>query len=84
MEPKEKAKELIYKFRFLVQTWDTYWDAPRDEELILKDAKDCALIVVNEIIEQWEYIDTYIADLRGELNPNLKYWYEVKTEIEKL
>ena len=46
--------------------------------------KQCALICVEEIIGQWEYIDTYLADLNGELDPNLKYWYNVKKELEKL
>jgi len=41
-------------------------------------------LAVQEIILQWDYIDTYIADLKGALNPNLKYWLQVKTEIEKI
>ena len=40
-----------------------------------------ALITVNEVIEQWEYIDIYLADGRGEFNPNLRYWYNVKTHL---
>lgn len=50
-------------------------------------ACELALIAVEEIIEQWEYLDIYIADGNGQLNPNLKYWYDVreyiKTEQEK-
>ena len=45
--------------------------------------KDYALIAVDEIIDQWEYIYAHIADGMGELNPNLKYWYEVKHELIK-
>ena len=41
------------------------------------EIKEMALIVASEVIEQCEYIDTYLADRQGELNPNLKYWYEV-------
>lgn len=73
MNAKEKAKELVDKM--LNEQSNT-------EEIY--DAKQCALIAVDEIILQWEYIDNYLSDLGGELNPNLKYWYEVKQEIEKL
>ena len=37
-----------------------------------------ALICVKHIIEQWE---TYLGDGRGELNPNLRFWKEVKIEM---
>lgn len=77
MTPKEKAKELVDKIslRFPMAS---------PEYFVLAQSKKCALITVDEVIWQWEYIDTYLADGCGELNPNLKYWYEVKTEIEKL
>jgi uncharacterized protein YhfF len=52
------------------------------EELIKKhNSIEHAIITVNEIIKQWEYIDAYLANLGGELNTNLNYWYEVETEI---
>ena len=70
MTPKEKAKELIEKFIFI--NGNSFF------------AKDCAIIAVDEIIDQWDYIDTYLANLGGEFNPNLRYWQEVKTELEKL
>ena len=71
MTPKEKAAELRNKMHAEIG-WG--W----------RESFNCALIVVDEIIEQWEYVDTYIADLGGELNPNLKYWYEVKKELEDI
>lgn len=43
-----------------------------------------APMVCDEIIEQWEYIDTYLADFGGELNPNLRYWYDVKKQIKEI
>jgi hypothetical protein len=50
-------------------------------------ACELALIAVDEVIEQWDYLDTYLGDGNGELNPNLKYWYDVqkyiKTEQQK-
>lgn len=73
MTPKEKAIELFDKYdSFLYKEYNNL------------EAKKCALIAVDEIISQWEYIDTYLSDLGGELNINLKYWYGVKQEIEKL
>lgn len=71
MTPKEQAITLVNEF-FLVGLQQ------RNEGL------SCALIAVNKIIVQWEYIDTYLSDLGGELNPNLEYWYKVKQEIENL
>ena len=68
MTPKEKAEQLIDKHYAIS-------GQPRF-------SKGYALITVNEVIEQWEYINTYLADGRGELNPNLKYWYEVKKCVE--
>ena len=46
--------------------------------------RECAYIALNEIIDQWEYINIYLADGSGELNPDLKYWYEVKRELQKI
>jgi hypothetical protein len=73
MKPKEKAIELYNKFR--------------NENLVMTSnirSKKQALICVKEVIQQWEYIDTYIADLGGQLNPNLKFWIKVKSELEAL
>ena len=75
MTPKEKAIELVEKYL--------------DDEmigLILEEfeAKQCALLCINEVISQWDYIDTYLADMNKELNPNLKYWYDVKQELSLL
>ena len=82
MTPKEKALELIGKFYY----------CGIDE----CDCKKCSLIAVDEIIEYHNSLfdkgfkDVHIAisspiktyiDI---LNPLLKYWREVKQEIEKL
>jgi hypothetical protein len=63
MTPKEKAEELVNKYS--IWCWN---EVVCDYEI----AKQCALIAVNEVIDQ------------GEFNPNYKYWLEVKKEIEKL
>jgi len=71
MTPKEKAKELIYKFYRII---------PLDKMSIDFDvAKKCALISVAEILKtnpyQWDGED---------LNSTIDYWEEVKKEIEAL
>lgn len=76
MIPKEKAKELVEKFK------NRSIELGETNSQLMAEAN--ALIAVDEIISQWEYIDIYLSDLGGELNINLKYWYQVKQEIEKL
>lgn len=73
MTTKRKATDLVSKFL-------------ESDKMVfnIEGAKECALIAVYEIIEQWEYIDTYLSNMNNKLNPNLKYWYEVKQEIENL
>lgn len=87
---KKKSKELVDKYIPLSKNVkhtgiiNDVASVMSDEILNLQYAKQCALICVDEIIDQWEYIDTYISDLGGKLNPNLKYWLEVKQELLKL
>ena len=74
MTPKEKAKELVEKF---IEYADI-WDYTNDQPLPFDATKKCALIAVDEILslsnDIWgkQYIET------------MKYWQQVKTEIEKL
>ena len=65
MKPKEKAKELF--MRNFEITVDDYCD------------KNCALIAVDEILND----DWYITTLE-DLAERRKYWRQVKQEIEKL
>jgi protein-tyrosine-phosphatase len=74
MTPKEKADELFNKMDMII-----YTDQDHDSQ-----CKRCALIAVDEIIQQWEVIDTYVADFGGKLNQSLKFWQEVKQEIQAL
>lgn len=74
MTPKEKAEELLDEM--FNQIFPSYGAD--------KIAKECALIAVNEVVDQWIVVDTYIGDGQGLINPNLKYWLEVKQELEKL
>jgi len=61
MKAKEKAEELVDKYFIVI-------DNSHPLEDILKTAKQCALIAVDELIEE----------IRS------KYWYDVKYEIQKL
>jgi hypothetical protein len=74
MTPKEKAKELLNKFR----PHSKYWDCRNDEPLEENHAKQCALIAVDEVLainkEVWDdFHDDYFV-----------YWLDVKKEIELL
>jgi hypothetical protein len=65
MTPKEKAKELVEKYDSTL----TYLESKAK-------AKQCALIAVDEAIEESYLVDkTYCRQ---------EYWEEVKQEIEKL
>lgn len=77
MTPKEKALELVYKYEYLVGTWDSYNDEPLKIEYRLPDMKECALISVTEIINA-------IAFDFENPSENTIYWLKVKQEIEKL
>jgi hypothetical protein len=67
MKPKEKAYELVTKFCITSYRPN-----------VVKKAKQCALIAVDEIINS-----IVITDLTTAENQFI-YWDEVKTEIEKL
>jgi hypothetical protein len=75
MTPQEKAKELIDKFSPLVTTWDCYWDSPAHPDDILFDAKKCAMIAVDELVNHCAQVEPHLG---------VDYWLEVKQEIEKL
>jgi len=84
MTPKEKAKELVDKFyqRFplkmnvITRKGDLSWEYDNWNE-----AKQCALIAVDELIR----IAPWGSDIDGEIEDDSKeYYIEVKHEIEKL
>ena len=64
MTPKEKANELVDRMTFNCNECDNDWNA-----------KQCALIAVDEIIKQTD-------DEHSEYSTN--YWQQVKHEIESL
>jgi hypothetical protein len=76
MTPKEKAINLIHKF---CSTTDGYYKSKKN----LANAKQCALIAVNEIITSLRVTNLYCAG-ENNINDCIKHWQEVKTEIEAL
>jgi hypothetical protein len=71
MTPKEKAEELVYKFKKY-----SYYPKTNNDMLFVNElnnnAKQCALIAVEQILE------IIFSDY------DWQYWDEVKQEIEKL
>ena len=75
MTAKEKAKELVNCFTKCKDKFNSYYVIP-----IIEDAKQCALIAVDEIIKEYSTLPHF-----GELYlENIEYLEEVKQEIEKL
>jgi hypothetical protein len=64
MTPKEKAQELINKFYFDTSLTD------------IEEVKECAIIVVNEIID---FMSPYVNN-----KETYDFWDKVKLEIQKL
>ena len=76
MTPKEKAGELVDKF------WKSCYDKHDIAKLVKADAKRCALIAVDEIINGYEFDSLDIEHKR--IMDNINFWDEVKQEIERL
>ena len=75
MTPKEKAFELAHKFRLLeIRTSEN-----SHMMISMSDAKQCALIAVDEILKAVNNPDeTYL------MKHSVNFWKEVKQEIENL
>lgn len=78
MTPKEKAEELVFKFRVHTIDWPS----------MNYHAKKCALIAVDEILsndkESLEVAEGLHPHAQGLIAGSIKYWHDVKQEIEKL
>jgi hypothetical protein len=72
MTPKEKAKKLVERFIF------EHSDEPAIAYFIVKRAKECAFIVVNEVTDQ----NNIWIEKTGKGSNN--YWNEVWKEIVEL
>ena len=71
MTPKEKAEELVYKYRLLDLKTQDYNNF--DFNLTVSNSKQSALICVEQMIEACE------GYIKG-----IKYWQDVKQEINKI
>jgi hypothetical protein len=80
MTPKEKAFELAHKFRLLeIRTSENSYMM-----ISMADAKQCALIAVDEVMEFMEGDDFDSDTCYWANHSKMKYWVEVKQEIENL
>ena len=73
LTPKEKARELVAKFKSY-----SYSGRDEDREWRFENAKQCALIAVNAIIEV-----LYSLKFGNALSEEIEYWEAVKQEIIK-
>lgn len=69
MTPKEKAEELFNKYYSYLKS------NLMDDKEAIDDAKQCALIAVDEVIYETSF---EVPNIRQ------RYWQEIKNEIEKL
>lgn len=76
MKPIDKAKQLVNKYKPIVYSIDGYGDY--DESIVFVNAKSCAFILVDEIIDtiDWHEFETP--------NKEINYWLDVRKEIIKL
>ena len=80
MTPKEKAEELIEMFIFFASNEGTTEDGfIYSDEMQMFNAKQCALIAVDEIMDiaYWEYMESGSGQEQN-------YWTQVKQELENL
>lgn len=85
MNPQDKAKELISKFNPFVKDKDRMWGVTAISASVrMENAKQCALIAVEEMIDCFDHMGMTNHDSMPYRDHWLKYWNEVKTEIEKL
>jgi hypothetical protein len=79
MIPKEKAEELVHKFKKY-----SYYPKTNNDMLFVNElnnnAQQCALIAVDEIINA----NPHSNPLNTDVYSTMGWWQEVKQEIEKL
>jgi len=71
MTPKEKAEELVDKYYVTIVSF-------LNDRMKNTNAKQCALIAVDEIVDAIDWHEYEVP------NDQLKFWFEVTREIEKL
>jgi hypothetical protein len=73
MTPREKAEELVARFRIINYDLDD-----------IDNHKECALTAVDEIFEFMKMDDEYTETLSNANSKWVHYFIEVKKEIKKL
>lgn len=82
MTAKEKAQELVNKFRkYASGDDDDYRFSPAIEK---ENAKLCAVLAVDEILNNAVKYNAYDGVTDSDIWIDTEYWEEVKQEIEKL
>ena len=84
MEPKLKAQELVDKF-YQTTPNEYFVNEPigiKGRYKSWEQAKQCALIAVDEILNGYEFDSLDIEHKR--IMDNINFWDEVKQEIERL
>lgn len=79
--PTEKAKELVDKFSIDIRPFSENGEWSKGQ------AKQCALIAVEELIKHLSVItnvETTKEYMSPEIELDVNFWIDVKTEIEKL
>ena len=89
LTPKQKAKELIEKFKPHSHFWVHDFGHKKDYDIEqLKNAIECALIAVDEIMDVCPYIDEKIRENEDQLLAFsfqfVSYWQEVKEKLLKM
>ena len=79
MTPKEKAKELVERFREYSHTEFISYRGGYQLDTQIQNAKQCALIAVDEILN----LD-FAKNERNIECIEVPYWLQVKAEIEAL
>lgn len=82
MTPKDKAKELINKFKPHAD-WNNEYGST-EEKANIKHAKECVLITVMEILAFMEDEDKEHEDCHNINSPKYRFWESVETEIKNL
>ena len=88
--PKEKANELVDKFYQTTpnEAWINEPIGLAKEYKAYNQAKECALLAVDEVIKVCPYYSKEGCETIEQLRANdyefITYWQEVKQEIEKL
>ncbi|CAB4148912.1 hypothetical protein UFOVP533_33 [uncultured Caudovirales phage] len=86
MTPKEKAEELVDKYKPFVYPYvgSSFLTGDEYPEQILNYAKQCALIAVDEILNDYSYMQNVRNANSNQIHSRRVYWQEVKQEITNI